>query len=490
MSSAIVVGDIDSRSLNKLIPSPEATACLAENVARRFQCIPLSLSQHGDASNRTLVLAIANPPDSALQERISRQLPKGIVANYSCVADMPTEQVLDKCYTNETQGLSLIKACDYLCPITATQSGESNRVVRLVEAILREACLQGASDIHLALSHGFLSVRFRIDGVLEPFARLHSEYAESVVGRIKILASLDISETRLPQDGQFVQCIEGRCIDFRVSFFPISRGENTVIRALDSAFELSKVKSAIYTDTVKSKLLACLQHPDGFIVFCGPTGSGKSTSLYALLAELDHHALNVMTLEDPVETIVPQIRQTSIDESRNFGYEEGIRAILRQDPDVILIGEVRDSPSASMMLRASMTGHRVLTTVHASDAFSAIDRLMELGLGRELLSRNIRCIVSQRLVRKTCIQCLGEYRSDCICRGKRYLGRQAIMEVISVNPTIANLLCANASKEKLLLEAGSCGFQSFEKQAKSMLEQGITDAQELCRVFGPDVIAV
>lgn len=474
---------MDARSLECLIPDPDAVACISETVARRLQCVPLALT-HLNPLERLLLLAIATPQNSNVQEKIVRQLPAGVVADFIYVNDASYEEVLDKCYEEGLAGESLIQQCLHLKKESQVPDIAPHRIVRLVEAILRSACQRGASDIHIASGLNGLCVRFRIDGVLENFAILHSTYMESFIGRIKILSSLDIAETRLPQDGQFMQFVEGRIRHFRVSIFPTVTGENVVVRVLGAESGKYDKNSIFLTEKVKNQLLECLHYPDGLIVFCGPTGSGKSTSLYALLNELDRSALNIMTLEDPVEIVMPDVRQTNIDLAREFGYAEGLRAMLRQDPDVILIGEVRDKQSAFMMLRASMTGHRVLTTVHASDAISALDRLVELGANRELLSRSIRCIVSQRLIRKTCQQCSDIVDPECRCRGTGYYGRQAIMELLRVTPDLSVLIRESAPKEKLQAHARLNGYESLFEQAQTVLDRGITDSKEIHRVLG------
>ena len=484
MNSAEGECEIPAELLSKFIPSLSATACLSETIARRFNCIPLSIEPRVVSSTRKLKLAIADLPDATVSERISRHLPTGVEPVFSLAGSTHFEEALAKCYAKELQGEALIHRCGYRQVQTDEEIVEPNRVVRLVEAVLHAACLQGASDIHIAVEGDFLDVRFRIDGLIGQFIKLDIGYAEPVAGRIKILAALDISETRLPQDGQFNLFVDGQSIDFRVSSFPTIRGENIVIRVLGAAFNQAGEITALFSDKVKRSLLKCIQHPDGIFLFCGPTGSGKSTSLYALIAELDSSTLNIMTIEDPVEIVVPQLRQTNIDQARDFGFAEGLRAILRQDPDVILIGEVRDSPSASMMLRASMTGHRVLTTIHASDTFSAIDRLLELGVSRELLSRNLRCIVSQRLVRKVCAQCKTNTINECVCRGSGYQGRQALMEILMITPVMAKLIRAEADKEELLQESRIDGYETLFELAQQLTLHGVTDAEEIHRVLG------
>ncbi|MFK8076221.1 MAG: GspE/PulE family protein [Granulosicoccus sp.] len=486
MNSANVVGEIQAELLSKLIPCSKATACLSETVARRFNCIPLSLKTSTASSARKLNLAIADFPDVTVSERISRHLPPGVIAAFCVTRGAHFDEALNKCYAKELQGEPLIQRCSYRQTTTDQEWVEPNQIVRLVEAVLHAAVNQGTSDIHIAVESDFLDVRFRIDGLIEQFAKLDIAYAEAIAGRIKILAALDISETRIPQDGQFDQFVEGQAVDFRVSSFPTIRGENIVVRVLGAASKtLGKINS-LFPIKVKQALLDSLHHPDGIFLFCGPTGSGKSTSLYALIEELDSSTLNIMTLEDPVEIVVPRLRQTNIDQARDFGYAEGLRAILRQDPDVILIGEVRDSSSASMILRASMTGHRVLTTIHASDTFSAIDRLLELGVSRELLGRNLRCIVSQRLVRKICTECLAKRDSRCACRGSGYRGRQAVMEILSITPAISSLIQAHASKEALLREARVEGYETLFELAQQLTLQGVTDSREISRVLGGD----
>jgi len=410
--------------LTHFIPSVNATACLSESAAKRLMSVPLALRQETASTVSTLVVATVNPADDAYQEKLKRQLGRGVSVSLLRADSASIESAINKCYEPITQGAALIQACSIQRVESEFLGPTPNRVIRLVEALLLKAVLGRASDIHISAEPNHLGIRFRVDGVLSGSLKLKYGYSEPVSGRLKVLAMMDIAESRMPQDGQFSCLVEGEVIDFRVSTFPTVNGENIVLRVLPVKAEAPTLSTLGVKSEFVEALVKQVQKPQGLIIFCGPTGSGKSTSLHALLAELDRESLNIMTLEDPVERQLSGIRQTNIDAARAFGFVEGIRALLRQDPDVLLIGEVRDAASGQMMLRAVMTGHRVLTTVHAVDVFGALDRLLELGVSSELLSANLACIVSQRLVRLSC-QCQTHPTKHCdICAGSGFYGRR------------------------------------------------------------------
>jgi len=358
-------------------------------------------------------------------------------------------------------------------------------MVRLVESIIYGAYCQRASDIHVSTNSRYVHIRLRVDGVLQTWVKLRLDFAAAIAGRIKVLALMDIAESRQPQDGQFNLLLDGLSVDFRVSSFPTVSGENFVIRVLPSISTQYSLDELGYSKDITGRLSQCLDEPNGLVVFCGPTGSGKSTSMHALIAELDCQALNIMTLEDPVENVLPGIQQTTIDASRGFDYSDGLRALLRQDPDVLMIGEVRDATSAQMMLRAVMTGHKLLTSVHAADAISAIERLSELGVCRQLLASNLLCLVSQRLVRKTCSLCAGQLSQCEQCHGTGYYGRIAVAELVVITSGVASLIADDRDREALAKEAELNGYVPMQLEAKKLCEAGKTTAQEVKRVFGP-----
>ncbi len=486
---SVSVDRLSTQCLQHLIPSPEALACLPEASAKRLLSIPLAIQANAHDNNSVLLLAVVSPEDATLRERLARQLPRHMTARCIAADEFAIVEALEKCYETTLHAQPLIEACGYRSDQPPAESVEPSRVIRLIEAILRCAYLERASDIHVSTAVNFVNVRLRVDGVLRDFTQLHSMYSMAIPGRLKVLAMMDIAESRLPQDGQFTQFIEGVNVDFRVSIFPTINGENCVLRVLTSEGTNQSLQSLGLPCAMKEALLGCLHKPNGLIVFCGPTGSGKSTSLHALLSELDRNALNIMTLEDPVETVVTGVCQTSIDPARSFGYTEGLRAMLRQDPDVMLVGEVRDSLSSQMMLRATMTGHQVLTTVHASNAIAAIGRLLDLGICPQMLSANLTCIASQRLIRKPCPDCLQAPSSTCQCRGSGYFGRQVVMELLEVTPTIAALISTGAQHDQIFEAACLNGFESFRVQTDRLVSEGVADVAEVHRVFGYEAMS-
>jgi len=458
-----VVESAEVVSLHNLIPCPEAVSCLSESIARRLNSVPLAVSFDTNTSVRMLLVGVGDVSDLVLQERLTRHLPQGMAVKFVRVDTYTIEVALDKCYESGIAGLTLLEACAFQGPNTKPFSKQAQHIVRLLESIVYGAYCQRASDIHISASIRYVHIRLRIDGVLQSWVKLRLEFAAAIAGRIKVLALMDIAESRQPQDGQFNLLLDGQSVDFRVSSFPTVSGENFVIRVLPSVSTHYSLDELGFSKCIVRRLAQCLNKPNGLIVFCGPTGSGKSTSMQALIGELDRHTLNIMTLEDPVENVLMGIQQTTIDASRGFDYADGLRALLRQDPDVLMIGEVRDANSAQMMLRAVMTGHKLLTSVHAADSLGAIDRLAELGVCRKLL------------VRRRCEE----------CHGTGYHGRIAVAELVEVTAGVASLIAGDHGRDALTKEAELNGYVPMQLQAKNLCVEGKTTSQEVERVFGP-----
>ena len=470
--------------LENLIPSPEAVACLPEPVARRLLCVPIAKFDKQPTLENELLIASVQPDDVNLHERLMRQLPPGVGVKLVLAGESAIRQGLEKCYANTLRGKRLLEACSISGEDTTSQPNESNTTANLVEALLLYGYRERASDIHLSPHVMGVRIRFRIDGVLSGTIMLRKAFQAELVGRIKILAHMDIAEARHPQDGQFVQFIDNELVDFRASSFPTINGENIVIRLLRPSQLPCGLESLQLPEHLRLQFLACLHKPCGLIVFCGPTGSGKSTSMHALLSELDAESLNIMTLEDPVEKVSPGVQQTSIDASRSLGYAEALRALMRQDPDVLLIGEVRDSSSCQIMLRAVMTGHRVLTTVHANNAMGAIERIIDLGANRSMLASQLLCIAAQRLIRKRCYQCSGLHPQCVVCLGSGFHGRQAVVELLVITPPIVSLISEAAGQQAILEEARRSGFVTLQEQGALLVNQGVSTNHEMHRVLG------
>ncbi len=469
-------------ALELMIPSPEATACLAESVARRLRVVPLAILK--DFEPGTLVVACENPSDRIIVDRLARQLPEDTQVRALPCLSGGIRDALDKCYSPDACDGQLVSRCQAHATTIKAMREQPDLIVRLLDCILLSASRASASDIHLSPQKQALHIRFRIDGVLRSFAVLDKSVCSGLLVRIKILASMDIAETRRPQDGQFSQVIDADDIDFRVSCFPTVSGQNTVLRLLDKKYKLDTLQQLNLPAETYGCLRALVQRPDGLLLVCGPTGSGKSTTLHALLGVRDAASLNIMTLEDPVERSIDGIRQSSIDASNAMGFSQGVRALLRQDPDVLLIGEIRDTPSCAMALRAVMSGHQVLTTVHARSVLAGLSRLRELGSLPSILANNLVAIASQRLLRKCCLVCLGRKGACSKCLSTGFQGRQLVLELLVVTPALAQLIAAEATHQEMLDCALQEGFVPLREQGLKLVAQGVTTMDELDRVFG------
>jgi general secretion pathway protein E/type IV pilus assembly protein PilB len=379
---------------------------------------------------------------------------------------------------------------------------DDSPVVRFVSALLAKAVLLGASDIHIEPEQAYVRVRCRIDGILHPLVVFHRDFWTPVCIRIKIVSGMNIAQSQRSQDGRLSLRVGGRDVDMRVATHPTIFGENIVVRILD------KDKSVVALETLglSAHNLAVLQQllrkPEGLFVVTGPTGSGKTTTLYAILGAISTPGRNVMTLEEPVEYRMPLVRQTEIREGATFSFADGVRSILRQDPDVILVGEIRDEATAQMALRAAMTGHQVFATLHTNDAISAIARLMDLGLSPHMLSGNLTGILAQRLVRRLCGTCrretapaaeacaqLGIARdapvvlyapSGCPrCHQTGYKGRTAIAEVLPITETLDDLIATRGTRLECKRVALQEGFRTLADDARRKVLDGSTALEEV-----------
>jgi len=482
-AQSVYIEEAEIVSLQNFIVSAAAIECLSEASARRLNVVPVALWDKGGMQQ--LVIACEDPDDATLKERLGKHVPSGI---HPVLVRSPSVDIglaLSRCYRASDSFSGMISACTTADATRQILQQHSDYLIRLIELMLVEAIQVDASDIHVSPDSELLMFRFRVDGVLTRVGQCHLSLLSALLVRIKVMANLDIAESRQPQDGQFSQLIEGHIVDFRVSTFPTVQGENTVLRILPEQSMLNSLDSLALPRNLNQQLSELVKRPDGLILVCGPTGAGKSTTLYALLNALDRDALNIMTLEDPVERPVSGIRQTNIDADRKLDYGHGVRSLLRQDPDVLLIGEVRDIESCSISLRAATTGHLVLTTLHASSVFGAITRLRELGARGSVLASNLVAIASQRLVRKRCPKSRLVRCSVCKqCQGVGYQGRQIVLELLVVSAEMARLIETDAPQEEIAALAVNSGFTSLRDQASLLVESGITTDDEVNRVLG------
>ena len=399
---------------------PEVLELVPGNVARKFKFFPLF------RIDGTLLIAMTDPKDVKAIDKVteltqlqvspalssSQAIEESIKKYYGDDQDSTTEMSSD-----ELQGiLEVIEAEeDHEEDMASTQDlerqAEEAPVVKMTNMVLVQSIMEGASDVHLNPEEDQLRVRFRVDGVLRDAFNLPKNLQEAVISRVKILSNLDIAEHRVPQDGQFrLRLKDGRDIDFRVSTLPSAHGENVVLRILDKSAALLNLENLGYEDDVLNKIFDLLSNAYGIILVTGPTGSGKTTTLYAALNRLSTIEKNVITLEDPIEYRLPLIRQSQVNYKAGMTFAKGLKAILRQDPDIVMVGEIRDTETANIAVQAALTGHLVLSTLHTNSASGAITRLAEMEIEPFLISTAVLGVLAQRLVRKICSDCKEEYQ--------------------------------------------------------------------------------
>ena len=353
-------------------------------------------------------------------------------------------------------------------------------IIRMLNALLMQASRDVASDIHIEPYERHSSVRFRIDGTLREVVQPNRALHAALISRLKIMADLDIAEKRLPQDGRISLRLGQRAIDVRVSTLPGAHGERAVLRLLDKSLSRLTLASVGMKGATLQRLEQLIAQPHGIVLVTGPTGSGKTTTLYAALQQLDAAHFNIMTVEDPIEYELSGIGQTQVNAKIDLDFAKALRAILRQDPDIIMIGEIRDKETAQIAIQASLTGHLVLATLHTNDAVSAVTRLTDMGVEPFLLSSSLLGVLAQRLVRKICTACQGSGCTDCGHTG--YQGRTGIFELLSVDDTLRERIHSRAAESELLSAAKRQGMTSMREDGEHLVAQGITSAQELLRV--------
>ncbi|MDY0743121.1 type II secretion system ATPase GspE [Paucibacter sp. R3-3] len=362
-------------------------------------------------------------------------------------------------------------------------------IIRMLNALLTQAAKDGASDIHIEPYERASSVRFRVDGTLREVVQPNRGLHAALISRLKIMAELDIAEKRLPQDGRISLRIGGRAIDVRVSTLPSAHGERAVLRLLDKTESKFTLEALGMSGDVLSSFKRLVQQPHGIVLVTGPTGSGKTTTLYASLQTVDTATTNVLTVEDPVEYELPGIGQTQVNSKIDLTFAKALRAILRQDPDVIMIGEIRDYETAQIAIQASLTGHLVLATLHTNDAPSAVTRLTDMGVEPFLLSSSLLGVLAQRLVRCLCPVCKradaeGRYHPvGCdACAMTGYKGRTGVHELMVADDKVRGLIHQQAPESELLAAAQNAGLRSMREDGARLVAQGITSAEEVLRV--------
>jgi type II secretory ATPase GspE/PulE/Tfp pilus assembly ATPase PilB-like protein len=498
--------DQASADLSGLLPDAEALALVPRQAARRLGLIPLSY----DALQRHLVVAASNTGDIVAQDQLRSLLPGGATVELRLAGDSEIACAIDLLYGHELSIDGILHEIETGEADTASLTGRGDTyaqpVVRLIDALLADAVKRGASDLHFEPEAAFLRIRYRIDGLLRQIRALHKSYWPAMAVRIKVMAGLNIAETRAPQDGRISLSVSGRPVDFRVSTQPTIHGENIVLRVLDRQKGIVGLHELGLSDARLELLKLMIARPEGLILVTGPTGSGKTTTLYSILGHINAEGINIMTLEDPVEYPMAQIRQTAVSDAARLDFANGVRAMLRQDPDVILVGEIRDGDTARMAFQAAMTGHQVYSTLHTSSAIGAIPRLLDLGIVPDILAGNLIGIVAQRLIRRLCPHCREAYpaadyemrllgsagnatrptlfrATGCPqCDFQGYRGRLAIMELLRLDPDLDELIARRATARELHHAAASRGFTRLADDGTRRVLDGDTSLEELARV--------
>jgi general secretion pathway protein E len=369
------------------------------------------------------------------------------------------------------------------------EAADDAPIIRMLNALLTQAAKDGASDIHIEPYERSSAVRFRVDGTLREVVQPNKALHAALISRLKIMAELDIAEKRLPQDGRISLRIGGRAIDVRVSTLPSSYGERAVLRLLDKTESKFTLEGLGMSGDVLSSFERLVHQPHGIVLVTGPTGSGKTTTLYASLGRVDTATTNVLTVEDPIEYELPGIGQTQVNPRIELTFAKALRAILRQDPDVIMIGEIRDHETAQIAVQASLTGHLVLATLHTNDAPSAVTRLVDMGIEPFLLSSSLLGVLAQRLVRKLCPHCKrpgddGHWHpvgcEHCSMTG--YKGRTGVYELMTLTPALQALVHNEASEAELVATARSSGLRSMREDGQRLIDSGVTSQAEVLRV--------
>jgi type IV pilus assembly protein PilB len=475
-----------------------AVHLIGAEAAKRYKAVPVGFAEDG-----TLLLAMADPTNVLTIDDVAMITGRRVRAATASVEDLglllsklasmdeSIEDIIDEDHDAEDEQATLLEEADRDAPI-----------IKLVHSIIAQAVQQGASDIHISPEEGDAKVLFRVDGVLAPAATVKRRMAVGVVSRIKIMGDLDIAERRVPQDGRFALTVEGRRVDIRVVTLPLVHGEGVVLRILDKGVTVQNLESLGMGPEELSRFERAIHRPNGAVLVTGPTGSGKSTTLYGALTVLNDGERSILTIEDPVEQRMAGVKQMQIAPKAGVTFDVGLRSMLRADPDVIMVGEIRDRETAHIAVEAALTGHLVLSTLHTRDAPSALGRLMDMGIEPFLVSSAIDCVVAQRLVRMLCSHCkrpqqlseavlaehglTGAEPMEAVgcsrCGGSGYRGRVGLYEVMSVGERIRALVLEHGSVDDIAATAEEEGMARLRDDGLAKVRAGLTSIAEIERM--------
>ena len=490
----------------------ELARYVPRNIAKKYGVVPVKLVQD------RLYLAMHDPLDFVAQDEVktaSRKRVVPMIATRRAVEQAiallygseGTARVIEEMKREVGSGEDIVPA---QLPHDTADPEESAPTIRFVNSLIERAFTERASDIHLEPQEGELVVRMRIDGMLHRILTVPSDLQNTVISRLKIMGGMNIAEHKIPQDGHAMVSVRGHSLDLRISSMPTVYGEKIVLRLLDKSAQALDKSALGLEGRDLDHYNALLKNTSGVILLVGPTGSGKSTTMCNMLRDLAREEINIVTLEDPVEYHIPGVSQCQINEKTGMTFASGLRAILRQDPDIISVGEIRDGETASIAMRAAITGHLVFSTLHTNDAPSAVSRLADIGVEPWLISSALRGVVSQRLVRKICPHCKTAYRpsdeelavlgmdigSDVTfykgagcpeCRHSGYSGRRAVFEILMIDRTLRRLISGGADSAALADAAYGSGFITMRDSCRQLVLSGVTSAEEAARTINSTV---
>jgi len=491
-----------SVALEHAVVSPEAVRLIPREVARRHRLLPLDY--HAD--DGCMTVAMANPDDIVALDKLRAAVSPDLLIHALLAGESEIAEAIDRHYGHELSIDGILQEIE-ADRIAVAGAGEREQpVVRLVDALLTDAVKRGASDIHFEPEASFLRIRYRIDGMLRQIRALHRSHWPAMAVRLKVVSAMNIAETRAPQDGRFTLNVSGRDFDFRVAVQPTIHGENIVLRILDRNRSLVPLDGLGLDAEQLAQLRTMIARPEGILLVTGPTGSGKTTTLYSLLGHINDESLNIMTLEDPVEHPMPLLRQSAVADTAKLDFANGIRSMMRQDPDVILVGEIRDADTADMAFRAAMTGHRVFSTLHSNSALGAIPRLLDIGVRADVMAGNMVGVIAQRLARRLCPLCRAPHTATAAerrllrldddepgvlyrpvgcaaCDRVGYRGRFAIMELVPFDEQLDDLVARRASASEMRAAAAARGWCSLSAAGRRRVLDGSTSLEELARII-------
>lgn len=490
---------VSAFDLANYIIDPGVIKIVGEDIAVKYKVIPVF------KINYTLTVAMTDPSNVFIIDELSRLT--GCTIEPVLADEMAIRKAQDQYYGGAGTIQEIVASIDQQKLQEGEKLGEEAPIVRLVNIIIIEAVQSNASDIHIEPEEKYMGVRYRIDGMLHTHTYLPKNLQAAVISRFKIMSNLDIAEKRIPQDGRILMKVGNKEIDFRVSSCPTINGENIVLRILDRSNTTIGLESLGFPPQELKALGDLIEQPYGIFLVTGPTGSGKTTTLYSSLQRINKEDINIMTVEDPVEYQFPRIRQVQINPKAGLLFSTALRSFLRQDPDVIMVGEIRDLETAEIAVQAALTGHLVLSTLHTNDSPTAFTRLIEMGVEPFLVSSSLLGVLAQRLVRRVCTKCKEEYvpskalletlglkdkvGSDIklmrgkgcqLCGSTGYKGRIGIYELLKMNLQIQDLVLNRASAEEIRDVAQKHGMRTLREAALDKMLTGVTTPEEVIRI--------